>query len=79
MKKNPTTNRTSKIANIWFQKALEDVEAINKLTTREAGLTANAVIKNQHIEDKVRDEIQDKLGDAFDNIAMAATAKIDTI
>ena len=79
MEKNPTANRTWKIAKTWLRKTLKDVESINKLTTVEAGLTSNVVIKKQHTEDKVRDEIQDQLGDAFNNITMAATAKIDTI
>ena len=78
-KKQPTANYMWKISKTWFQKALKDVEAVNKLATREAGLIANEVIKKKHTKDKVRNEIQDQLGDALNNLAITATAKIDTI
>ena len=79
-KEKPKPQQTWIAAKIWFRKALGDAEDINKLTTGEAGLTANSVIKKTAAtEEKVREEIQDQLGDAFDNLAMAATAKNDTI
>ena len=78
-KKKPSADRTWKNATVWFRKALKDMETINKLTTGEAGLTANSAIKKQNAEENVHDEIQDQLGDAFNNLAMAATAKQETI
>jgi len=48
--------------------------------TGKAGLTANTFIKKREAtEEKFRAEIKDKLGDAFNNFAMAATAISDTI
>ena len=72
------SNRTWTNAKTWFRKALREKEDINKLTTGEAGLTANSVVKTKAAE-RVREEIQDQLGDAFDNLAMAATSKNETI
>ena len=43
-KSKPLHNRGWKPAKIWFRNALNDVDAINKLTAGEAGLTANAAI-----------------------------------
>ena len=57
-KKQPTADRTWKTAKTWFRNPLKYVEAINKLATGEAVLTANAVIKTQHTEEKVRNKIQ---------------------
>ena len=79
--KNKTNDeRTWKKAKLWFCRALKDMETINQLTTGEAGLTVNAVVKQKSAaEETVREEIQYQLGDAFDNLALAATAKNDTI
>ena len=64
----------------WFRKAFGNVEEINKLTTGKAGLSANSMIKKREASEwKLREEIQDQLGDAFVNLAMAATAKSNTI
>jgi hypothetical protein len=78
-KKERDRDRTWKKAKVWFRKALKDVETINKLTIGETGLGAHSAIKRENVEEKVREEIQDQLGSAFDNLAMAATAKNDTI
>ena len=79
-KNQPNDERTWKKAKLWFCRALKDMETINKLPTGEAGLTANAVVKQKSAaEETVREEIQDQLGDTFDNLPLAATAKNDTI
>ena len=52
MEKNPTANRTWKIAKTCFQKALKDVESINKLTTGEVVITDNEVIKSNTLKIK---------------------------
>ena len=62
----------------WFRRALQEKKDINKLTTGEEGLTANLAVKKKASE-QVREEIQDHLGDAFDNLAMAATSKNETV
>ena len=59
--------------------AISDVEELNKLTTGEAGLTANAAVADKSINKKVCEEMAEKLGESFDTLAMAATAKNDTI
>ena len=61
-KTQPDDERTWKKAKLWFFRALKDVETINKLTTGEAGLTANSITKKKSAaEDTVREEIQDQL------------------
>ena len=78
-KARTAANRTWKQGKIFFRKAIKDVAKINKLAAGD-GFTANAAIqKRQQTEDKVREEIADQLGEAFDNLAMAATAKQDTL
>ena len=79
-KQKPMADRSWTIAKTFFRKALGDAEEINKLTTGEAGLTANSVVKKREAtEEKVREEMQEQLGEAFDSLAMAATAKNETI
>ena len=79
-KEKPKREQACIAAKIWFRKALGDAEEFNKLTTGEAGLTANSVIKKwAATKDKVREEMHDQLGNGFDNLAMAVTAKNDTI
>ena len=79
-KQKPMADRNWTTAKTFFRKALGDAEEINKLTTGEAGLTANSVIKKREAtEEKVREEMQEQLGEAFDSLAMAATAKNETI
>ena len=63
----------------YYRAAISDVEEPNKLTTGEAGLTANAVVADKNTEQQVREEMAEKLGESFDTLAMAATAKNDTI
>ena len=52
---------------------------MRKLTTGKAGITANAAVANQSTEQQVHEEIEEKLGESFDTLNMAATAKNDTI
>ena len=59
----------------YFRAAISDVEELNKLTTGEAGLTANAAVSDKNTEQQVSEEMAEKLGDSFDTLAMAATSK----
>ena len=52
---------------------------ITRLTTSESVLTANSSIKKENMEDKIRVEIVEKLGELFDTLALAATVKSNTI
>ena len=77
-KKKPAADKTWANAKKHFRDALANVEGIQKLTTASGGMYANNIhIKT--IEDKVCNEITVQLGESFDNLAMAATAKADTI
>ena len=58
---------------------LSNIKELSKLKTGEAGLTANATVANKSTGQPVREEIAEKLGESFDTLAMAATAKNDTI
>ena len=78
-KKKSTAERKWGLAKKYFRAAISDVEELNKLTTGEASLTANATVANKSTKQKVREEMVEKLGDSFDTLAMAATAKNDTI
>ena len=49
-KSKPLHNRGWKPAKIWFRDTLNDIDAINKLTVGEAGLTANAAIRRSNSE-----------------------------
>ena len=64
---------------MWFRDALADTEQINNLSTGEADLAANAAVAKEKAAEEVRHQIAEQLGDAFDNLVMAATAKNDTI
>ena len=63
----------------YFRAALSNVEELSNLTTGEAGLTANAVVAGKSTEQQMREKIAEKLGESFDTLAMAATAKNNTI
>ena len=78
-KKISQENRNWKDRNKYLRADLREVEYINNLTTGESGLTSNNVINKQSTEQKVWDKMAEKLGKYFDNLAMAATAKIKTI
>ena len=78
-KKKAAADRKWAPAKKYFRAALSDVEELSKLTTGKAGLTANAAVANKSTEQQVREEIAEKLGESFDTLAMAATAKNDTI
>jgi hypothetical protein len=79
-KKKPLASRTWPLAKTEFRDALSDVGVINKLTTAEAGLTANsAVNRRKTTEASVRAEMQRDLGESFDTLACAATIKSDTM
>ena len=57
-KEKPKPEQTWIAAKIWFRKALGDAEDINKLTTGQAGLSANSVIKKRAVtKEKVREEM----------------------
>lgn len=74
----PAADRTWANGKLHFRKAMKNVHKINNLTSAKSGMSANAITRSA-TEDKVRDEIQDQLGEAFDNLAMAATAKQSTM
>ena len=78
-KKKASAERKWAPAKKYFRVAISNVEELNKLTTGEAGLTANAVVANKSTEQQVREEMAEKLGESCDTLAMAATEKNETI
>ena len=62
-------------AKKYFRAVISDVDELNKLTTGEAGLTENAAVADKSTEQQVREEMAEKLGESFDTLDMAATAK----
>ena len=78
-KKKAAADRKWAPAKKYFRAALSDVEELSKITTGKAGLTTNAAVANKSTKQQVREDITEKLGESFDTLAMAATAKNDTI
>ena len=78
-KKKAAAERKWGPAKTYLCAAISNVGELSKLTTGEAGLTANSAVTNKSIEQQVREEITEKLGESFDTLDMAATAKNDTI
>ena len=84
-RKKPISDRTWATAKTHFRDALEDASGIEKLTTAGGGLLANSATKapaaptTKAIEDHVRKDIAEQLGESFDNLALAATMKSDVI
>ena len=68
-----------KPAKKYFRAEISNVEDLRKLTASEAGLAANAEVANKSTEQQVREEMAEKLIESFDTLAMAATAKNNTI
>ena len=52
-KKKAAVERKWSPAKKYFRAAISDVEELNKLTTGEAGLTANSVISEKDTEQQV--------------------------
>ena len=75
----PTADRTWTNGKAHFRKALRQADKINKLTAAEAGLGANAMEEKERQRNDARNEISEAMTVAFDNLAMAATAKAETI
>ena len=78
-KKKAAAERKWVPAKTYLCAAISNVGELSKLTTGEAGLTENAAVADKSTEQQVREGIAEKLGESFDTLAMAATAKNDTI
>ena len=72
------TDRTWTNAKKHFRKALKDQKKISQMTSAAAGLSVNATMKTKARED-AKAKISEQLGVSFDNLAMAAQAKAETI
>ena len=62
-KKKAAADRKWAPAKKYFRAALSDVEELSKLTTFEAGLTANAAVAIKSTEQQVRKDIAEQLGE----------------
>ena len=78
-KKQATVERHWAPVKKYFRVAIRNNEEPKKLTNGEAGLTVNAVVADNNTEQQVCEDMVEKLGESFDTLAMAATAKNDTI
>ena len=78
-KEKPLLDRTWALTEIIFLEALSGVRTINKMTTSEAGLTANAAVSRTTVKADIRAEMQSNLGEYVDTLACAATIKSNTI
>ena len=72
-KRKPIADRRWATGKIFFRKAIKEAGKISKLAGEE-GLSANALTQNN-----VRNEMAEQMGEAFDNLALAATAKQATL
>jgi len=79
-KKKAAAERTWTKGKKYFRDCIEELEDITKESGMEPSLQANAaVVKEEEIEDKVRQEIADKMSGSFDALASAAVAKSETL
>ena len=74
-KRKTAADRRWTTGKAFFRKALKEAGKINKLTG-DGDFSANALITNT--QEAVRNEMVEQMGEAFDNLAMAATAKQET-
>ena len=64
---------------IFFRQAIKEAGNITKLAG-ESEFSANSLTQmKQNTQNAVREEMVDQMGEAFDNLAMAATAKQNTL
>ena len=75
-KRKPSANRRWTAGKTFFRTALKEAGKITKLTG-DGDFSANALVTDT--QDAVRNEMAEQMGEAFDNLAMAATAKQETI
>ena len=79
-KKRPNlTDRTWVKGKEYFRECIEDLEDENVLMGIEPDMQANAAITTAGIQDKVRDEMAERLEGSFEALASAAVAKSTTI
>ena len=78
-KRKPAADRKWAPGKIFFRQAIKEAGNITKLAG-EKDFSANAAEQmQQQTQDAVREEMVNQMGEAFDNLALAATAKQDTI
>ena len=82
-KKLAAANLTWAKGKQWFRDALAENEDIEKATVEDAGIYANTATRQKNseasVEQKVREEKAEKLGESFETLACAATVKSETM
>lgn len=73
-KRKPKADRTWAAGKTYFRTALKEAGKITKIA---GDFSANALVTNT--QEAVRVEMVEQMGEAFDNLAMAATAKQETM
>ena len=83
MKKLTVLNRTWAKGKKWFRDALAENEEIEKVTSEDSGIYANAATRHKKFdasaEQRAREEIAEKLGKYFEILACAAIVKAETM
>ena len=77
-KRKSAADRKWTTGKAFFRTAIKEAGVIGKLQG-DNDFQANSITKKNKTTDNVRDEMVEQMGEAFDNLAMAATAKNDTI
>ena len=78
-KRSDPADRTWAKGKEYFRECIEDLEDENVLLGAEPNMQANAATNTSTIEDKVRDEMAERLEGSFEALASAAVAKSTTI
>ena len=76
-KNQPPAEKTWKKAKKWFRDSLTELRTINEEAGLQTAFSANNVTLKTAAEDQAKAEISQKLGQSFDALAMAATAKAE--
>ena len=77
-KRKAAADRKWTTGKAFFRTAIKEAGVIGKLQG-DNDFQANSITKKNKTTDNVRDEMVEQMGEAFDNLAMAVTAKNDTI
>ena len=78
-KRKPAVDRQWAPGKIFFRLAIKEAGNITKLAG-ESDFSANSLTQlKKNTQNAVREEMVEQMGEAFDNLAMAATAKQDTL
>ena len=76
-KQQQQAEKTWKKAKKWYREALSKLKSINEESGLQTAFSANNMTLRTEAEEQAKAEISKKLGESFDALAMAATAKTE--